>query len=63
MKTEFRKAELPRELRSLLAFDRRVFSKSDLFTSADWKDCESYWMLIDNQKVGCCAFVKHVERA
>jgi ribosomal protein S18 acetylase RimI-like enzyme len=61
MKTEFRKAVLPRELRSLLAFDRRIFSKSDRIASADWKTYESYWLLVDNKKVACCAFEEHVD--
>jgi ribosomal protein S18 acetylase RimI-like enzyme len=61
MKTEFRKAIVPAELRSLQAFDRKVFRKSDLFPASYWKICESYWMLIDGVKVGCCAFEKHIE--
>jgi ribosomal protein S18 acetylase RimI-like enzyme len=61
MKTEFRKAIVPAELRSLQAFDRKVFRKSDLFPASYWKICESYWMLIDGVKVGCCAFEKHVD--
>jgi ribosomal protein S18 acetylase RimI-like enzyme len=61
MKTEFRKAVLPRELQSLLAFDRRIFTKSDRITLADWKTYKSYWMLIDDTKVGCSAFEEHVD--
>jgi GNAT superfamily N-acetyltransferase len=61
MKTEFRKAVLPRELRSLMAFDRKVFSESDVFPSAYWKACESWWMLIDGVKAGCCAFQRDVD--
>jgi len=61
MKTEFRKASIPAELRSLQAFDRKVFRKSDLFPAAYWSICESYWMLVDGVKVGCCAFERHVD--
>ena len=61
MRTEFRKAVLPRELRSLVAFDRRVFSVSDSFAPVDWESYESYWMLVGGKKVGCCAFVAHVD--
>src|SRR2546421_12943572 len=61
MMTEFRKAKLPSELRSLMAFDRKVFPTSDLFDAAYWKTCEPYWMLVDGIKVGCCAFEKHVD--
>ena len=60
MKTEFRKAVLPEELRSLSAFDRKVFP-SDHFPAAYWRVCESYWMLVDDRKVGCSAFEEHVD--
>lgn len=56
METQFRKAVLPGELRSLVAFDRRIFSNADRFGVTDWKHCESYWLLIDAGKIGCCAF-------
>ena len=61
MYTEFRKANLPDELRSLMAFDRKVFPISDLFDADYWKRCESYWMLVNGKKVGCCAFEKHLD--
>ena len=61
MRTEFRKAILPREIRSLMAFDRKVFSSSDLFDSKTWKMFESYWMLVDGIKAGCCAFDAHTD--
>jgi ribosomal protein S18 acetylase RimI-like enzyme len=60
LKIEFRKAVLPRELRSLAAFDRRVFT-SDHFPPSVWKSYESYWMLLNNRKIGCCAFEEHVD--
>ncbi|MES1261522.1 MAG: GNAT family N-acetyltransferase [Acidobacteriota bacterium] len=55
MTTEFRKAVLPGELRSLTAFDRKVFP------AAYWKECEAWWMLIDGRKAGCCAFQPDVD--
>jgi len=58
MKIEFRKAILPREIGSLLAFDRKVFPKADRFDSDYWKTVESYWLLVGNAKAGCCAFEK-----
>jgi ribosomal protein S18 acetylase RimI-like enzyme len=61
MKTEFRKATLPREIRSLMTFDRKVFSASDLFPAEYWKACESWWMVIDGVKVGCCAFERRTD--
>ncbi len=62
MKTEFRRAILPSELRSLAAFDRKVFP-SDYFSTDQWRTYESYWLLINERKVGCCAFEKHVDFA
>jgi|HubBroStandDraft_5_1064220.scaffolds.fasta_scaffold314638_2 ribosomal protein S18 acetylase RimI-like enzyme len=61
MKTEFRKAVLPLEIEGLLAFDRKVFPSADRFDRAYWSKCESYWLLVGNIKVGCCAFEKHID--
>ena len=61
MTTRFLRARLPADLRSLMAFDRKVFPRSDLFDAAAWKTCESWWMLVDGVKVGCCAFEKNVD--
>ena len=61
MHTEFRPALLPQDLRSLLAFDRKVFSAADRFTATTWKPFTTFWMLIDDVKVGCCAFQEHVD--
>ena len=61
MRTEFVRAILPREIRSLTAFDRKVFSSSDLFDAETWKMFESYWMIVDGVKAGCCAFEAHVD--
>jgi len=61
MQTQFRKTLLPRELASLLAFDRKIFPEADRFDRAYWKTCESYWLLAGKTKVGCCAFEKHVD--
>ena len=61
MKTEFRKVVVPDELRGLLAFDRKTFRPSDRFDSAYWKELRSYWLLVNDTKVGCCAFQEHVD--
>lgn len=61
MKTAFRKAEISKELRSLMAFDAKVFRASDRFDRLAWIECESWWMLIGGRKIGCCAFLKHVD--
>jgi GNAT superfamily N-acetyltransferase len=61
MNVTFRQAILPKELRALTAFDRRIFSASDRFSAAFWKECESWWMLVEGHKAGCCAFQRDVD--
>jgi GNAT superfamily N-acetyltransferase len=61
MRTEFRKVNVPEEIGSLTAFDRKVFSAADCFPPQYWKRLHSYWMLIDGVKVGCCAFERNVD--
>jgi len=58
MRIEFRRAAVPGEVRRLVAFDRRVFPR-DRFSAAEWARYESYWMLLDGRRVGCCAFERH----
>jgi hypothetical protein len=36
MHVEFRRAVIPNEIPELLAFDRKVFPKADLFDEEDW---------------------------
>ena len=59
MHVEFRKAVIPEEVPLLLAFDRKVFPKADLFDHEQWLSGESYWMLVDDVEVGCCAFERN----
>lgn len=61
METEFKRAAVPEDLRRLRAFDRKVFPPSDVFGTADWREYESYWMIVDGISVGCCAFQPHVD--
>jgi len=61
METEFRRADLTNGLRRLRAFDRKVFSKSDLFSKAEWMEYEPYWMIVNGTTVGCCAFESNVD--
>jgi len=61
MRTEFRKVKTADEIGSLVAFDRKVFSAVDRFSAEYWRRVQSYWMLIDDVKIGCCAFEKHVD--
>jgi ribosomal protein S18 acetylase RimI-like enzyme len=61
MNTEFQKAILPKEVRGLMAFDHKVFKRADWFSAADWKSYESWWMIVNNTRVGCCAFEHNVD--
>jgi GNAT superfamily N-acetyltransferase len=56
MKASFRKVVLPGEKKRLVAFDQKVFRRADWFHSDDWDRYESFWMLVNGRKVGCCAF-------
>jgi ribosomal protein S18 acetylase RimI-like enzyme len=61
MHTEFRRALLPQERRSLVLFDHKAFSQypADWFTRDDWNAYEAWWMMVDRRKVGCCAFAPY----
>lgn len=61
MHVEFRRVVVPGELRALLAFDRKVFARADLFPTAAWRQCESHWMIVDGARAGCAAFLPHVD--
>ncbi len=63
MNTEFRKAIVPEEIQSLVIFDHKAFHKypADWFGADDWKACDAWWMIVDNRKVGCCAFEPDVD--
>jgi ribosomal protein S18 acetylase RimI-like enzyme len=61
MRIEFNKAVLPAELRSLAAFDRKVFGKADWFPPDVWKAYESFWMRLNGKRIGCCALQEHVD--
>ncbi len=61
MRTEFRRADPDREMRSLLAFDRKVFRPSDRFGKEYWRTLDVYWMFLGAVKVGCCAFERDVD--
>jgi ribosomal protein S18 acetylase RimI-like enzyme len=61
MRTEIRRVKTQQEIGGLLAFDRKVFSEADRFPAEYWKRVQSYWLLIDGIKVGCCAFENHVD--
>lgn len=59
MKTEFKRAVLPKDVKRLIAFDHKVFRKADWFTKSDWAGYESYWLVVDGVTVGCCGFEHH----
>jgi ribosomal protein S18 acetylase RimI-like enzyme len=63
MQTEFRRAVVPREVRSLIAFDHKAFPRSDWFAARDWEHYESYWLCVGARKIGCCAFEAGVDFA
>jgi ribosomal-protein-alanine N-acetyltransferase len=56
MRVQFRKANAITDMPALVRFDRRTFRQSDVFPPAYWRSVESYWMIVDGAKVGCCAF-------
>jgi ribosomal protein S18 acetylase RimI-like enzyme len=63
MHTEFRRARLPQKLRSLVLFDHKAFSQypADWFHREDWKTYDSWWLIVNRRKVGCCAFAPFVD--
>jgi ribosomal protein S18 acetylase RimI-like enzyme len=61
MKTAFRKAILPAEVRSLVIFDHKAFPKADWFDAKDWARCESWWLIVNGIKLGCCAFERDAD--
>ena len=50
---------MPQEIRSLVTFDHKVFLPADWFPRDIWSVYESWWMIVDARKVGCCAFEPH----
>jgi len=62
MHTQFRSAITPAKIRSLVIFDHKVFQyPADWFDREDWQIYESWWMIIDSRKIGCCGFKRHVD--
>jgi ribosomal protein S18 acetylase RimI-like enzyme len=56
MRTAFTKVDSATEMQELLRFDRQIFRRADVFPAAYWRSVESYWMIVDGVKIGCCAF-------
>ena len=61
MHTEFRSAVIPEELRALQSMDRRIFPAADRFPAKYWMQIQSFWLLVDGVKAGCCGFESHVD--
>jgi len=63
MHTEFRRAVTPKESRSLVIFDHEAFHEypADWFDQADWQIYEAWWMIVDNRRIGCCAFERNTD--
>lgn len=63
MYTEFRRAVVSEEIRSLTLFDHKTFHEypGDWFGQATWRTYESWWLIVGKRKVGCCAFGLHID--
>ncbi|MBZ5604100.1 MAG: GNAT family N-acetyltransferase [Acidobacteriia bacterium] len=61
MRTEFKRAVLPRDLRALVAFDHRVFPQPDWFPAEAWSEYESFWLIVERRRIGCCTFGEHID--
>jgi len=61
MRVRFRRAALPKDKHALVTFDHKVFRKADWFSPDDWDQFESYWMIVDEERVGCCAFARNTD--
>ena len=63
MQTEFRPANIPAELRSLVLFDHKAFAAypSDWFDSSHWRTYQAWWLILNRRKVGCCALQPNVD--
>ena len=55
---EFRKVPVPEGIPALCDFDRNAFQDTpgDFYSPEKWAECESYWLVVDGQVVGCTAF-------
>jgi len=62
LRVEFLPAEIPADLRRLTDFDRKVFP-SDYFPASEWRRYQSWWLLLNGSRVGCCAFEPNVDFA
>ena len=38
-----------------------MFPPADAFHPEQWEHLESYWMILDEKRVGCCAFERHAD--
>jgi RimJ/RimL family protein N-acetyltransferase len=63
MYTEFRRAVVSEEIRSLTLFDHKTFHEypGDWFDQATWRTYESWWLIVGKRKVGCCTFGLHID--
>jgi ribosomal protein S18 acetylase RimI-like enzyme len=64
MAIEFKKAVLPDDLDALLAMDLRIFGNypADLFTPEMWMEQENYWMICDDERIGCSSFIRDADQ-
>jgi ribosomal protein S18 acetylase RimI-like enzyme len=60
---EFRKALIPDDIEALCDFDRKVFGAypEDLFLPEVWEEIESYWVMANENTIGCLALKRDVD--
>jgi ribosomal protein S18 acetylase RimI-like enzyme len=63
MHTEFRRAVVSEEIRSLILFDHKAFKgyPGDWFDQPTWETYESWWLIVGKRKIGCCAFSRDTD--
>ena len=46
-----------------MIFDHKAFHEypADWFDQHYWEACDPWWMIVNNRKIGCCAFEPHVD--
>src|SRR5260370_9723251 len=60
---EIKEVIIPDGIGALCEFERRAFHvyPNDVYDAEDWKEVESYWMIVDGETVGCTAFDHNID--
>src|SRR5215469_643293 len=62
MRLDFLKVVLPAEMSALLEFDSKIFKNpGDAMFEEDWVNLDSYWMVANDIRVGCCALLNDTD--